>query len=377
MINLMPEAIAMVRSLTKSLMVSEANVGVTVSSFINPSLRSLLLTSGNVIIVDPRDYLSEIERISQSFDYVIVIAPPKELVETTNAIDGNKLLQPPRDLIRIFSSKYDTIKELSRCGFKVPKTELIISKYGGNKNTTQIHSSTIIKPTYSAGSECVYLVNNDYELRQALAHVINCDPYGMAVHQEFINGVHGSISVVYGINGPLFYSLNLQLINNTNGSLHFIGGILPIRKVDLQRKVEELIHDLFNCYPELRGYIGLDVVWNDDGIYIIEINPRPTTSIAGIVSLYPDFGKYLLNVYNMNPAGPVFLGDVVNDYAYYVFYDSDYEKNLGINEGIYTEVLSVFQRKLEIGRTKNLFKIYQRIKPLLNNLVYNISNVLH
>ena len=371
-IDLMPEAIAMVRSLVRSLIVSRAYVGVTISPFISSSL---LPINGNVIRVDPHDYFNEVKRVSGDFDYVIAIAPPRELIKVVDVIDDGKLLQPPKNLIKLFSNKYDAIKELSKCGFRVPKTELITSN-DVNNHVQQFHSPAVVKPTYLAGSECVYLVNNDYELRRALAYAINCDPNGMAVLQEFINGVHGSISIVYGVNGPLFYSLNLQLIKNDAGSLHFIGGILPIRKRELQREVEGLVHGIFSCYPELRGYVGLDVVWNDGGIHIIEVNPRPTTSIAGIVSLYPGFGRHILNAHSKDAMGTIFLGDAVNGYAYYVLYDNDSEKNLGTDD-IDREVISVFQRKLEIGKTNDLIKIYQRIKPLLSNLVYDINSILH
>lgn len=372
MINLMPEAFVMVRFLARSLIMSGAYVSITTSPLVNASLLSLL--PGNIIMISPHDYLDKIKELSQSFDYVIVIAPPRELIEVIDSIDDRKLLQPSKDLIRLFSNKYSAIRELSRCGFKVPETKLINSKYIDD-TILETHLPIIIKPVYLAGSECVYLVGNNSELGRALLNVINCDPYGMAILQEFINGVHGSISVIYGVNGPLFYSLNLQFIKNINGSLHFIGGALPIRKKELLSVVERIIHDLFTCYPKLRGYVGLDIVWNDEGIYIIEVNPRPTTSIVGIISLYPSFGKYLLSIYSNDIKQASFLGSLANDYAYYVLYDN-LANNLGINENISKEVISIGQRTVEVGRANNLINIYQRIKPLLSNLIYDMSEFL-
>ncbi len=373
LIYLMPEAFTMVEFLAYSLIMNGAYVGITMSSLINSSLLSIL--PGSIIVIDPHNYFDEISRLNKNFDYVIVIAPPKELVEIIDLFDDEMLLQPSRKLIKLFSSKYTIVKELGKCGFKVPETKIIDLKHE-HSSISGTNFPIIVKPTYSAGSECVYLVNSDNELRQALLNTINCDPYGMVVLQDFINGVHGSISVVYGVNGPLFYSLNLQLIKNINGSLRFIGGILPIRKEEILNDVERIIHGLFTCYPELRGYVGLDVVWNNEGVCIIEVNPRPTTSIAGIVSLYPGFGKYMLSIHDRNMTQTAFLGDLINGYAYYVSYNNEVADSLGMNEGVDKEIISIFQRTVEVGKTSNLINIYQRIKPLLNNLVYDINDVL-
>ena len=44
----------------------------------------------------------------------------------------------------------------------------------------------------------------------------------------------------------------------------------------------------------MNGYVGVDVLVNGDDIYILEINPRITTSIAGL-EISPSLSKLLVD----------------------------------------------------------------------------------
>ena len=44
----------------------------------------------------------------------------------------------------------------------------------------------------------------------------------------------------------------------------------------------ELVEEIKNIFPGLRGFVGIDLLVNDKEIFIIEINPRLTTSFVGV-----------------------------------------------------------------------------------------------
>ena len=76
-------------------------------------------------------------------------------------------------------------------------------------------------------------------------------------------------------------SCNRQLIEQANDSFHYHGGILN----GLQRywtQFELLARQVAQAMPGLAGYVGIDVMIGDAGIQVLEVNPRLTTSYAGL-----------------------------------------------------------------------------------------------
>ncbi|ACV24989.1 tyramine--L-glutamate ligase [Methanocaldococcus fervens] len=93
--------------------------------------------------------------------------------------------------------------------------------------------------------------------------------------QEFVEGESLSVSLIVGKKiYPL--SLNRQYIDERG----FVGGEVNIK----HRLKDEIFNEAIKavkCIDGLNGYVGVDVIVNDE-IYIIEINPRITTTIYGL-----------------------------------------------------------------------------------------------
>jgi Predicted ATP-utilizing enzyme (ATP-grasp superfamily) len=291
-------------------------------------------------------------------------------------IVGEKLLGPPYNLVKIFSDKSSTINALEECGVKTPRTMLAEDLTSISEKLSELNPPYVVKPTLLAGSECVYFAENESDALRLAREAIKCDPSGRALIQEYINGVHGSISVIYGENNYLFYSLNLQLILLSGSRLRYIGGILPTRITSLKEKAEIVLNKLIKCYPLLRGYIGLDIVWTGKDVYVVEVNPRPTTSIIGIYELFPQFGEYLVKsiVKHEDVFEDSFLGDMVNDYAYYIILSKpqrvlENERIMSINGSM---------KHILIGRSSSKNNILDRVSELLpiNELIYDLNQSL-
>jgi hypothetical protein len=118
---------------------------------------------------------------------------------------------------------------------------------------------------------------------------------------EYVEGEHLSVSLVCA-NAPLPLTINRQYIEITGIGdktlIDYKGGITPYETPD-----GELIIDTakraalaLGC----RGYTGVDIVMGDRP-YVIDINPRPTTSLVGICKIIkPQIGELLIGAMEEN-----------------------------------------------------------------------------
>ena len=112
--------------------------------------------------------------------------------------------------------------------------------------------------------------------------------------QEYIEGEHLSISLVggrvvgevclyYTGKGPLLLAINRQDIRfGQDGHVTYHGGETPVdhpRKDEMYAVASKVI-EVLGC----QGYVGVDMVVTSDRIVVVDVNPRPTTSIIGIAA---------------------------------------------------------------------------------------------
>jgi predicted ATP-grasp superfamily ATP-dependent carboligase len=368
--DLLPEALAMVKSLEEAL----THVGIDAYVTVSEHLKEVMPLFRNTVGINPTDCINELTRLVDGFDNVIAIAPPRELMIIADTL-GEKLIQQPPNLVKELSSKYGVIKYLEGCGVKVPKTIMVnTNNLREEINNALFKAQFVIKPALLAGSECVYVVRDGHydadRVMSMINDVIKCDPSGNAVLQEYVEGVHGSVSVIYGANGPSFYSLNLQLIRIENDRLSFLGGVLPVRDYRVVNEARGLIDAVYRCFPGIRGYVGFDVVWNEAGVYVVEANMRPTTSIVSISQLYPELGRHIISDWGW-PL--IYLGDVTTETAYYLVLDKGVDVETSNTRTI---GIGGASKRVVVGKERSIGDVYRVIKPLLGNLAYDIEQVI-
>lgn len=302
---LLAEAYGMVTALNDVLSKAGAYVVFTVSRHLADVIRHK-----GAVLVDENKYLDTLELLKDKVDYVIAIAPPIELIAIAYTVK-DKLLGPSINTIKALSNKYEATIMLNKCGLMVPKT--VICSNSEDCDINEFLTPLIVKPSMLAGAECTYIAKDISNIEKLINYVSRCDPNGYAVVQEYINGIHGSISAIFTSNDLRLFSLNLQLIGSKNGRVVYYGNILPIRSPPYIAQALEIIDRLSRCLNDLKGYIGIDVVWNSNGMYVVEVNPRFTTSGIGIARLYPELGKMILGLHRPYHK---YLGEEVSGYAY-------------------------------------------------------------
>lgn len=230
------------------------------------------------IPIRPEDDLWQVwAACMQQADAVWPIAPESgkvmmRLCELVTA-SGKRLLASSIDAIKLASSKYETNNTLAGAGVCVVPTvraqpETWLSGQG----------PWVAKPDDGVGCEDSRVFDNPALLHdwlgesgRTLSHVV----------QPFVEGIPASISMACRDGKAVLLSCNRQLIELDETRFHYRGSVLN----DLRERwsdFESVASKVASAIPGLAGYIGIDVIVREHEIMVLEVNPRLTTSFAGL-----------------------------------------------------------------------------------------------
>ena len=219
-----------------------------------------------VVTPRPGDLDREIERLAPDCDAGLVIAPDHLLFGYTRLMEEHTRNLGCSSLVTaVCADKLHTEKILGRHGVPVPD--------GGEPGRR------VVKPVSGCGSAGVRLSDEP--------------PKEGEFAQRFIEGDHLSASLVGSMNvgeaclyftgrPPLLLALNRQLIEVEDGAFHYLGGETPVD----HPRAEEIVAVARRAVTVLgcQGYAGVDMVVGDR-VYVVDVNPRITTSIVGIAAV--------------------------------------------------------------------------------------------
>lgn len=212
-----------------------------------------------------RDNLIE---LSYDVDAVLVVAPDELLSDLTRAIEGQTVnLGCPSSAVASAADKLECSRILAQNGIAVPE---MFENVVGVQDASNLPARYVVKPRFGCASE-------DISINGAINEG--------SIAMEFIEGEHLSVSLVASKDSVLPLTLNRQHIDidlDGDGGISYDGGVVGYES---QRKAE--VFDaakraavILGC----RGYVGIDIVLGDKP-YIVDVNPRPTTSIIGMGSV--------------------------------------------------------------------------------------------
>ena len=102
--------------------------------------------------------------------------------------------------------------------------------------------------------------------------------------QPFLSGTPMSATfLVDGANEAHLLAVGYQRIVVHEGRFAYQGGKLPAPAHFCDTNVWAAVA----AVPGLRGLVGIDFLGTEAGSIVLEINPRPTTSIVAILELFP------------------------------------------------------------------------------------------
>jgi hypothetical protein len=218
----------------------------------------------DVVHPGPGDFLAEIKRLAPDCDAGLVIAPDPLLFRFTAALESlTHNLGCGSMTTAVCANKQLTAAALSRHGIPVP-----------DETAT---GKQVIKPVQGCGAQGVRLAGTG--------------PGPGEFSQQFIDGEHLSVSMVgsrvvgnacnyYTGKPPLLLAVNRQYIDiGSDGRFTYLGGETPV----IHERQDELVGTAEKTVTVLgcQGYCGVDIVLADRP-YVVDVNPRITTSIIGI-----------------------------------------------------------------------------------------------
>jgi predicted ATP-grasp superfamily ATP-dependent carboligase len=174
--------------------------------------------------------------------------------------------------VQIASDKYTTYEVLMQAGI-----ETIPTYWAEDTALKDSVHGYILKPRDGAGCEQTYFFRTKAELVEMLA---NHSAENFIV-QPYQPGKAASISALFKAGQAWVLSCNEQLINISSQQVT-LKGCTVNALAEYQQSFHALANQISQAIPSLNGYVGIDVIIADDAIYVVEINPRITTSYIGL-----------------------------------------------------------------------------------------------
>ncbi len=231
-------------------------------------------------------------RVMENVDVVWPIAPEtngalQRLAATAREM-GKPVLLSDAVTLSVCASKYATYRKLKRAGIDTVETFRdgdVLPPNGG---------AWIVKPDDGAGSIGISLEANSHAALQAM----RADSQYPRVLQPWCEGEALSLSLLCGDGQAILVSVNRQHVIVQNGRV-LVGGLTVNA---LPRNSEEFValgKLMAATFPELWGYVGVDLIRDDDGVLrVLEINPRLTTSYCGLrQALGANVAGYVLQLF--------------------------------------------------------------------------------
>ncbi|HXZ97066.1 MAG TPA: ATP-grasp domain-containing protein [Burkholderiales bacterium] len=215
-----------------------------------------------------------LEHCTDDADAVWPIAPESEgVLERIHRMvlkHGRRLLGCHPDAVRVTASKQATARCLTQAGIAAVPTFL------PDEILHDASGKWVVKPDDGAGCSETRLFHNLPAARRWL----NSNP-GNFVLQPYISGNAQSLCVLCRKGNADLLSCNDQRVVVRDGQFQFLGTVVNA-VTDGDGAFEDLARRVAAAIPGLWGYVGIDLVQGRSQRVVMEVNPRLTTSYAGL-----------------------------------------------------------------------------------------------
>ena len=229
-----------------------------------------------LVRVSPGDELPTLARLAANCDAVVCVAPePEDLLRCRAALverSGGLSLGPRSEAIESVSSKVRLNAFWRDRGVPVPSWTRILRP--GQGIPADVSFPAVRKPAVGAGCLQTMLI-------KSVDHANMLSPVNSeSILQPFVPGIPLSASfLVDRSNHAELIGIGRQNVVVSDGEFCYEGGTVPFEG-DVK---EAVLLGALEGIDGLRGWIGLDFVWNPAtrNVTMLEINARLTTSFVG------------------------------------------------------------------------------------------------
>jgi hypothetical protein len=219
-----------------------------------------------VILPGSGEFGVEIERLAPECEMGLVIAPDNLLSRFTQILE-----QHTHNLgcgfinVALCANKARSGKILASHGIPVPEDCAT--------------GRCVVKPVSGCGAQSVRLTDSGHGEKELAQRFIVGEHLSVSI---VANRVTGEACLYFTGNPALLLAVNRQEVTiGPDGVFHYLGGETPVhpdRETEIVRTATEAVKVL-GC----QGYCGVDVVVADK-VYVVDVNPRITTSLVGIAA---------------------------------------------------------------------------------------------
>ncbi|MHC1627616.1 MAG: ATP-grasp domain-containing protein [Candidatus Nezhaarchaeales archaeon] len=221
-------------------------------------------------------------------DLVMVIAPSSgriiySLVKACED-EGLNVVNSPSSAIFLASDKALLLRNLQLHNIKTPQT--IISSFDeGLKNIEQAlltYGKVVVKPADGDGCIGLSVLTHPDEASMALRKARQYTKLPYFIIQEFVNGISISVNVLSSEDIVIPLSVNLQKVSLKNPIEHssYIGNVVPYE--ESKDLAISMALKTIKSLGHVKGFFGVDMILKDHELYVVEVNPRLTTSYLAL-----------------------------------------------------------------------------------------------
>jgi tyramine---L-glutamate ligase len=231
--------------------------------------------------IEPGQSPHRVCELAAMADFTVLVAPETTgiLARLTREFQaaGARVLGSTPEAVDLTGDKDRLARRLRDVGIPTPRSRTVIPASG---LPADMSYPAVLKPVDGAGSVDTYYVSDARSLPEGAREL------PVALLQPFVPGVpmSGSFLVDHRSRAWLI-GVGIQHVAVHDGRFEYRGGRLP----SSCRSAESLLRPLVESIQGLRGFVGVDFIEDaaSGRVTVLEINPRPTTSIVGLTRLLP------------------------------------------------------------------------------------------
>jgi tyramine---L-glutamate ligase len=248
-----------------------------------PGLNRNTLPANEVTSASPGNHPGIFDSLLKRCTFAMIIAPETGgvLADLTSKAEsaGVPVLGSSSSAVITAGNKSSCDRLFRAAGLPTPTT-LAVEFASAHQAAEQIGCPLIIKPVDGMGSEGVCRVDRLSEIAAILEMVRTVTSGDQILLQRLAAGTPVSVSLLKTGERCLPLSLNRQWIEG-GSQFRYLGSEVPFHHHAGERAME-LACSAVRLIPGLGGYVGVDLVLEEDSAQLIEINPRLTTSYIGL-----------------------------------------------------------------------------------------------
>ena len=286
----------MLQALLDSLRFQANHKDLSVMVMLDYRFKGLINTDGfkAIMIKAEQNSHEEFVRLAQECDAVWPIAPESDgvLEQVCQAVEqlGKRLLSSSSDGVALTGNKFKTYERLKEHRIATVPTRLFTNAdWNGSADVLNMAQELaelcslnsidkidqwVVKTLDGVGCTDNYILTDQQDFVQMHSR------QGHYIIQPHLQGKKASLSCLFKDGIGWLLCVNLQKFNIINQQYQ-LSEIIVNCNADLSR-YQDLVKSIAQAFTELWGYVGIDLIETTEQIFVLEINPRLTTSFVGI-----------------------------------------------------------------------------------------------